>query len=134
LEDIAERVKTIAPQGANVWWETRREPDLDQAVACLAERGRLVLMAGREARPALPVGPFYVKGCRMIGFVMFKATPEEQHAAAEDLSRWLASGAYRPRIARVFPLEEAAAAHVLQEAATLHRTAELLGKIVVEMG
>jgi NADPH2:quinone reductase len=133
-EDIAERVRALAPAGVNVWWETRREPDLDQAVTCLAERGRLVLMAGREARPALPVGPFYVKGCRMLGFVMFKATAEEQRAAAADLSRWLASGAYRPRVAHVFPLEEAAAAHALQEAATLHRTAELLGKIVVEIG
>ncbi|MGL4513953.1 MAG: NADPH:quinone reductase [Lacipirellulaceae bacterium] len=133
-EPIADGVRRLAPNGVDVWWETRREPDLEQAVAALAERGRLVVMAGRDAKPALPVGPFYVKGCRLHGFVMFKATPAEQQVCADDLSRWLASGAYRPRVAHRFPLAEAAAAHALQEAATIHRSAELVGKIVVEIG
>lgn len=132
-EAIGEAVARLAPQGVNVWWETRREPDLAQAVAGLAERGRLVVMAGRDARPELPIGPFYVKGCRMHGFAMFKATPDEQRAAAEDLNRWLASGAYKPKIARTFPLAEAAAAHTLQEAATIARSETLAGKIVVVM-
>ena len=58
----------------------------------MAERGRIVLMAGREARPEFPVGPFYVKGCSLHGFVMFKATPAEMSASAEDINRWLSSG------------------------------------------
>ena len=45
---------------------------------CSAQRGRMILMAGRDARPPFPVGPFYVKGCSLHGFVMFKATPDEQ--------------------------------------------------------
>lgn len=129
--DIAEAARGFAPNGIDVWWETRRDPDLAQAVGVMAERGRIVVMAGRDATPALPIGPFYVKGCRLLGFVMFKATPDEQRAAADDLGRWLASGAYRPRIAKTFPLEEAAAAHTLQEAATITRTETLAGKIVV---
>lgn len=132
-EPIGDGVGRLAPQGVNVWWETRREPDLAQAVAGLAERGRLVVMAGRDARPELPIGPFYVKGCRMHGFVMFKATAIEQRVAAEDLNRWLASGAYKPKVARTFPLTEAAAAHALQEAATIARSETLAGKIVVRM-
>ncbi|TWT96797.1 Zinc-type alcohol dehydrogenase-like protein [Botrimarina colliarenosi] len=132
-EDIGEATKRLAPSGVNVWWETRREPDLAQVVGCLAERGRMVVMAGRDATPALPIGPFYVKGCRLLGFAMFKATPEEQHAAADDLNRWLASGAYQPRIARTFSLDETAAAHALQEAATIARTETLAGKIVVKI-
>jgi len=36
-------------------------------------RGRMILMAGRDACPPLPVGPFYVKECSLHGFVMFKA-------------------------------------------------------------
>lgn len=132
VEDIGEAAKRLAPSGVNVWWDTRREPDLVQAVGAAAERGRIVVMAGRDARPALPIGPFYVKGCHLLGFVMFKANAEEQRVAAEDLNRWLVSGAYRPRIAKTFTLEEAAAAHALQEAATIDRTASLAGKIIVK--
>jgi NADPH2:quinone reductase len=58
-------------------------------------------MAGREARPPFPVGPFYVKGCALRGFVMFMATPDEQRAAARDLGRWMAAGQVKPRIDRV---------------------------------
>ncbi len=62
---------------------------------------------------------------------MFNATPEEQLTAATDLNRYLASGAYRPRIGRTFPLAETAAAHALQEANTLHAAGTLNGKIVI---
>ena len=48
-EDVARRVNEFAPQGVNVWWETVREPNFDLAVSLLAERGRMVLMAGHNA-------------------------------------------------------------------------------------
>ncbi len=130
--DIVAELRKLAPGGVNVWWETTREPDFDKAVACLASRGRFILMAGREARPPFPVGPFYVKGCSLHGFVMFMATPDEQRAAAQDLNRWLASGQYKPRIDRVLPLEEAATAHRLQEENTIARSGALAGKIVLK--
>jgi len=125
-------VRAAAPGGVDVWWETQREPDLDRAVDLLAPGGRLVLMAGRDARPAFPVGPFYVKGCRVVGFAMFKATSQAQLAAGLDISRWLASGRLRVPIDRVLSLEETAAAHAAQEAATIGRGGGLTGKIVVE--
>jgi NADPH:quinone reductase len=99
-ENVAERIKAIAPEGVNVWWETLREPNFDQTVALLAPRGRMVLMAGRDARPQFPVGPFYVKGCQLVGFAMFNATPDEQRAAADDINRWLVEGKLTPRIDR----------------------------------
>src|SRR5687768_3127384 len=58
-EKVGEAIKKAAPGGVNVWWETTREPDFEAAVAALTFRGRMVLMAGREARPPFPVGPFY---------------------------------------------------------------------------
>src|SRR5688572_17543978 len=64
-DEVAE-VKKLAPNGVNVYWETLREPDFDKIVPLMAERGRIVLMAGREARPVFPVGPFYVKGCSLL--------------------------------------------------------------------
>src|SRR6266404_1240859 len=84
-QNVDAAVKSFAPNGVNVWWETAREPDFDRAVALLAPRGRMIVMAGRDARPPFPVGPFYVKGLALHGFVMFHATPDEQRACAADI-------------------------------------------------
>lgn len=130
-ESIAERTKALAPGGVNVFWETRREPDFAMAVDVMAPRGRMILMAGRDATPAFPVGPFYVKECSVHGFVMFKATPIEMRTAADELSRWMADGKVVANIGATFSLDEAAKAHGLQESATLHQSGELSGKIVV---
>jgi NADPH2:quinone reductase len=130
-EDVAQRIRQVAPEGVNVWWETLREPAFDQTVDLLAQRGRMILMAGRDARPEFPVGPFYVKGCTLKGFVMFMATPEEQRAAAEDINRWLVEGKLRPRIDRRMKLSETAEAHKLQEDATVNKSGKLAGKIVL---
>ncbi len=108
-----------------------REPDFDQLTAMLAERGRLVLMAGRDARPPFPVGPFYVKGCSLLGFVMFKATAAEQRTCAEQINQWLADRKVQPQIGARLPLSDAAAAHRLQEENTLHKAGTLVGKIVL---
>jgi len=131
-EDVAAAVKEFAPEGVNVYWETVREPDFDAAVEILAPRGRMILMAGRQARPEFPVGPFYVKGCSLHGFVMFAATDEEQREVAQCINSWLAEGKLRPRIDRVMSLDEAAAAHRLQEENTVGGAGTLSGKIVIE--
>jgi len=130
-ENVDSAVEGFAPGGVNVWWETLREPDFDRTVKLLAPRGRMILMAGREARPVFPVGPFYVKGCSLHGFAMFNATSEEQRAAAEAINRWLVEGKLKPNIDRILPLSEAAAAHRLQEESTLHKSGALSGKIVL---
>lgn len=130
-QDIPAEVRKFSPDGVNVWWETVREPDFDRTVSLLAPRGRMVLMAGREARPPFPVGPFYVKGCSLFGFAMFNATPDEQRACAQDINRWLAEGKLRPRIDRILPLSETATAHRLQEENTLRKAGTLAGKIVL---
>ncbi|MCC9642620.1 NADPH:quinone reductase [Rhodopirellula sp. JC740] len=132
-ESIEERTKALAPDGVNVFWETRREPDFEMAVDLMAERGRMVLMAGRDAKPAFPVGPFYVKECSLHGFVMFKATPMEMKNAAEEISQWLAAGKLSANISARFDLDDAAKAHELQESATLDDSSHLAGKIIVKL-
>ena len=129
--DIAAAVSSFAPDGVNVLWETRREPDLEANVSYLAERGRIVLMAGRDATPTFPVGPFYVKGCQLLGFVMFKATPDEQRSCAQTINQWLVEGKLKPRIDRVLKLSEAAEAHRIQEESTVRLSENLAGKIVL---
>ncbi|MFT3920987.1 MAG: NADPH:quinone reductase [Myxococcales bacterium] len=131
-DDVAVAVKATVPNGVNVYWETVREPDFDKIVSYLGERGRIILMAGRDARPQFPVGPFYVKGCSLHGFVMFKATAGEQRACADDINHWLAAGKLKAHISRVMPLSEAAAAHKLQEENTLQKSGTLCGKIVLK--
>ena len=130
-QDEVEETKRLAPQGVNVFWETLREPNFDNIVTVMAERGRIVLMAGRDARPAFPVGPVYVKGCSLHGFVMFKASAEELRACAADMNKWLAAGKLDARIDRVLPLSEAAQAHQLQEENTLQKAGTISGKIVL---
>jgi NADPH2:quinone reductase len=97
----------------------------------MAMRGRIVLMAGRQAQPIFPVGPFYTRDLALYGFAMFNATPEEQRISAEDINRWLAEKKLRVPIGRTFHFAEAAAAHRLQEDNTQNKAGTLTGKIVL---
>ncbi len=111
-DDIPARVKDMTGgKGVNVWYETQREPDFLRIVDLMAPRGRIVIMAGRQAQPVFPVGPFYVKGLSLYGFAMFNATPDEQRRCADDINRWLVEGKLNPPIGKTFPLEKAATAH-----------------------
>lgn len=130
-DDVAQAVQEFAPGGVHLFWETLREPDFDEILSHLADGGRIIIMAGRDARPSFPVGPFYVRNCSLHGFVMFKATPDEQRACAEDINRWTRTGQLRPNIAQVLPLQESAKAHRLQEESTVQKSGALAGKIVV---
>jgi NADPH2:quinone reductase len=131
-QDVDAAIREFAPKGLNVWWESLREPNFERAVPLLAMRGRMIVMAGREAKPLFPVGPFYVKDCALHGFAMFNAPADEQRACAEDINRWLAEGKLRARIDRVLPLAQAAEAHQLQEANTIGKQGTLAGKIVLK--
>jgi NADPH2:quinone reductase len=130
-QNLDEELKRLAPEGVHVWWEVVRSANFEQAVPHLRPRGRMVVMAGRDARPVFPLGPFYVKDCSLFGFAMFNATPEEMRQCAEDINRWLADGRLKPRIDRVLPLSETAAAHKLQEENTVGGAGTLAGKIVL---
>ena len=130
-EDVDAAIKAFAPKGVDVWWETLRDPDFDRTVGLLAMHGRMILMAGRDARPVFPVGPFYVKDCSLHGFAMFNSTSREQRQAANAINRWLTEGKLKARIDLVLPLSQAAEAHRLQEESTIQKTSALAGKIVL---
>ncbi|MGH8024310.1 MAG: NADPH:quinone reductase [Limisphaerales bacterium] len=129
--DVAGTVRKFAPNGVNVWWETIREPDFDRAISLMAPHGRMIVMAGRDARPAFPVGPFYSKNCSLFGFVILNSSPNELRAAAQDINRWIAEGKLRAQIDRVLPLSQAAEAHRVQEESTIKKAGTLTGKIVL---
>jgi len=131
-QDVDAAVQEFAPNGVNVWWETQREPNFERVVPLLTVRGRMIVMAGRDAKPAFPVGPFYVKDCALHGFAMFNASAEEQRPAGDAINRWMAAGQLKARIDRVLPLSEAAQAHRLQEESTVGKSGALSGKIVLK--
>lgn len=130
-QDADAAIRRFAPHGVDVWFETLREQNLDRTVDLMAPRGRIIIMAGRESRPRLPIGAFYVKDCKMLGFAMFNAPPEVQRRCAAEINRWMARSRLRPVIDRVLPLAQAAEAHRLQEESTLGRSGTLAGKIVL---
>jgi NADPH2:quinone reductase len=131
-QDVLAEAQQLAPDGVNLWWETVREPKLDEAVTAMARDGRIIVMAGRDARSEVPIGPFYSKGCSLFGFVMFMVDAEVQRQCANDINRWLSDGSLMPRIDRILPLSETAEAHRLQEESTVGGSGELKGKIVLQ--
>lgn len=134
-EDVAAAVKAATGgRGADVYFETLPPADLDRTVEMMAPRGRIVVMAGRQARPIFPNGPFYVKGLSLFGFVMFAMTADEQRACANDMNSWMAGGQLRPLIGKTFPLSAAADAHRFQEENTVGGAGTLTGKVLVLPG
>jgi NADPH2:quinone reductase len=131
-DDIVAGVRDFTGgKGVQVWFESLREPDLVRIVDLMGQRGRIVLIAGRAAKPIFPVGPFYVKGLSLFGFAMFNATSTEQRRCADDINRWLEEGKLLPPIGRVFPLSEAVAAHRFLEENTIHGAGTLVGKVLL---
>jgi NADPH2:quinone reductase len=133
-DDVPARLREFAPEGIDLWFETQREPDLETAIPLLRKRGRMILMAGRTAKPTLPLGSFYPRDCSLLGFAMFNATPDEQNTAADDINRWSSEGKLRALVGREFPLDEAAEAHRFLEANTLQGAGSLQGKVLITMG
>ncbi len=133
-DDVPARLREFAPDGIDVWYETQREPNLEVSVPLLRKRGRMILMAGRTAKPPLPLGSFYPRDCSLHGFAMFNAHPDEQARAAEDINRWAASGKLKPVVGRVFPLDQAAEAERFLEQNTTHGAGTLSGKVVIAVG
>jgi NADPH:quinone reductase len=131
-DDIPKSVRAFTKdRGVNVWYETQRDPDLVRTVELMAMRGRIIVMAGRQAQPIFPVGPFYTRDLSLFGFALFNATPEEQRVCAEDINRWLADQKLHVQIGKTFPLSQAAEAYQLLIANTMHKAGSLTGKIVL---
>jgi NADPH2:quinone reductase len=131
-EDLYQKTSEfVGSQGVNVWYETQREPDFIKTFPLLAKRGRMVVMAGRQAQPIFPLGAFYPKDCSLFGFAMFNASPDEQRACADAMNAWMAARKLAAPIGKTFKLAEAAAAHRFLEENTLGKAGTLVGKVVL---
>ncbi len=124
-EDVDAALRQFAPDGIDVYWDATGRPDVERALAVLARRGRIVLMAGLAHRCPLPVGPFYTRGGTMFGFTVTDATVEELAGSARQINGWLAKGVLRGKVHATLPLSQAAEAHRMVE------RGGLFGKVVL---
>ena len=131
LDDVPARLREFAPEGIDVWYETTRDPNLEVNVPLLRRRGRMILIAGRAAKPPLPFGSFYPRDCSILGFAMFNASPDEQRRAADDIVKWTEAGQLKIPIGKTFPLEEAAQSHKFLDEAAIQGSGKLVGKVVI---
>lgn len=133
-DDLATRIKDFTKgQGVDLWYETQRDPSFEQILPLMKMRGRVVVIAGRAAKPVLPFGIFYVRDLSIRGFAMFNATPAEQRHCSEDINRWLASGKLKAVIGKTYPLAQTADAHRFLEANTMQGAGTLVGKVVIHV-
>ncbi len=109
--DLHGRLRALAPGGVDLYLDTSGHLDLPAAVDLLADRGRIVLLAGRGQRLTLPAGPLYTHDRRLRGFVISRAGTGELAEAATALNHRLAAGDLPVRVSEVWPLERAAEAH-----------------------
>jgi NADPH:quinone reductase len=132
-DDIPARLREFSPEGIDVWCETQREPNLEVSIPLLRKNGRMTLMAGRTAKPVLPLGAFYPRNCAIFGFAMFNATAEQQRRCAADIIRWIEEGQLKAIVGRSFPLSAAADAERFLEDNTLKGAGTLAGKVVISV-
>jgi NADPH2:quinone reductase len=127
-DNYEEKIKGIAPQGVDVFWDTSQTPNFEVCVPLLAQHGRIVLMAGNNAHPTLPVGLFYNKECTLKGFSLLNANQLEMNGCAQIINRCLEDGKLRAKVAEVLPLSETSKAHSMIESGT-----NLWGKLVLKV-
>lgn len=109
--DLAARLDAAAPGGADVWWDNSGRNDLALSIPRLRRGGRLVLMSGLGAHPALPVGDVYTRDASIVGFAISNASVDALADAAAAINVLLTDGRLRVRAPRVLRLDEAAEAH-----------------------
>ncbi len=130
-DDIPAKLREFSPEGVDVWYETQREPNLEVSIPLLRKNGRMILIAGRAARPALPLGAFYPRNCAIFGFAVFNAPTDQQRRCAGDIVRWIEEGVLKPLVGRVFPLSATVDAVRLLEEKAQKGASTLTGKVVI---
>ncbi|MCP2261142.1 NADPH:quinone reductase [Streptoalloteichus tenebrarius] len=123
-EVLDTRERQPRPADVDVHWDATGTIPLEEAVASVASRGRVVVTARRERDP-VPAFDLYLRDAVIVGFTLSHAGDDEQERAAREVNRLLGAGRLEARVAHVLPLAEAARAHRLLESGQAH------GKVVL---
>lgn len=126
-DDIATIIKTLAPQGVNVFWNTSRIHDFKITLPMLAKKGRYILMAGSGKEASLSVGELYTKDASIRGFAITNATSQEIHDVAPKINALLEQKILSGKIDKILALEQTKQAHALME------SSEIWGKVIINL-
>jgi NADPH2:quinone reductase len=132
-QDFEAEVKRLTGgRGVDVVYDSVGKDTFDKSLNCLRPRGLLALF-GFSSGAVAPFDPAILgaKGSVFLtrpGLNQYIATRDELVARTTDLFAWLGKGELDLRIDRIFPLADAARAHIELEA---RRTA---GKLLLRVG
>lgn len=124
-DDLDDRVRGAAPGGIDIWWEASGRHDFGRTLPLLRRGGRVVVMAGLDAAPTLPVGQLYLRDASLRGFAISNASVADLAAAARLVNARLATGGLRVRVGATYRIADAAKAHEALESGAVR------GKILV---
>jgi 2-desacetyl-2-hydroxyethyl bacteriochlorophyllide A dehydrogenase len=99
----------------DVWLDAAGVNDIPRALGALAQRGRIVILAGLGTHSTLATGTLYAKDASVIGFTMSHATTAELSAASLTVNTLMADGVLASRRIERMPLSETAQAHRMLE-------------------
>lgn len=131
-QDLKDTLKALtAGRGVDVVYDCVGGPHAEAALRACAWEGRyLVVGFAGGGIPSIPLNLLLLKGCAMLGvfFGEFVARHPERHRAnIERALGWVASGALKPHIHGVMPLERTA------EALTLLAERKVTGKLIIRV-
>jgi NADPH:quinone reductase-like Zn-dependent oxidoreductase len=109
-------LRSQAPAGVDIFWDTSGRQDLELAAAVLRPGGTIVVSAGFGGHTRVPLGSLYTRDIALRGFVISRARADELAAAAALIGELAAAGRLTARIAGELPLSAAAQAHARIEA------------------
>ncbi|MFJ9821385.1 zinc-binding dehydrogenase [Streptomyces sp. NPDC101151] len=124
--DLHQHLHDAALGGYDLYLDTSGRDDTAAAIDLLTHGGRLVIMAGLNRAPQLPLGRLYTRDASLIGFAITNATTADLADAAAGVVGLLRTTEWRPRIIQRLPLSQAAHAHSLLESGSFR------GRIVLE--
>lgn len=124
-----------APQGVDVYCDTTGRGSVGSAVDALADRGRVLVMAGLASAPgedSLDVGRLYVHDRSVVGFAISLATTTELAEAAAWINWRLPRDGLRLDTT-VLPLAQAREAHEDLEAAARGEARRYRGRVLLRV-
>jgi NADPH:quinone reductase-like Zn-dependent oxidoreductase len=109
--DLGNMLAVAVPDGVDLHLDTSGRHDLAATLALMAPQGRIVVMAGLDARPVLLLGPLYTRDVRIVGFAISNTSTPDLAAAARRVNQLVACGVLDAGPVEVLPLSAAASAH-----------------------
>jgi NADPH:quinone reductase-like Zn-dependent oxidoreductase len=128
-EDLEAEVKRITGgQGGRIVFDPVAGPYVETLAAATAPRGTIFLYGILSMQPTpFPLFRALLNGLTLRGYTLFEITSDAERLAkgVAFVERGLSGGALKPKIAKVFPLDQIAEAHRYME------SNEQIGKIIV---